>query len=365
MQQQTQPQYSFSALDIMAAAFSELQELAAECRIDWHRLQSQLPEPGCPIQGKQVPVLQQKDAYRCFFVWHVNKTTRGQEYPIVVFFTHATGGIQINFNGYVWLTSNQDLAAHWARIGSADQHIPKLIAKADHRYSQKDSSKRFDSARALYESLGECTPDNAYLNHKVPDWKSFSSRDLGIRQGTDKLGNYIMVPLQNHANGVTGFQKIYDRDLPFTQGDKWTIGRKKGSWFAIQGRPSPLVITEGLTTGLSIHMASRASVLVAIDAGNLLEVVKAWPDTSLVIAADNDYRESKGINPGMAYAKKAASNRKNVRVILPMFGQASAGKFFSDFNDLHNIVGTKRFQEMMQKPLSMRAKHEAFTFVRV
>jgi len=362
---QTHSQRYYSVYDILAAAFSELQELAAECRIDWPNLQFQLPEPSCPIKGKQVPVLQNKDAHRCFFVWHKYTNRWGQEYPVVVFFTHAQGNKKHVFNGNAWLYSHQSHVKNWVQQNNAENTIPKIASAPYGKNSTAESYARMEPARALYTSLPEVTPDNAYLHHKVPDWKSFAGRELGVRQGSDKLGNFIMVPLENHLEGIIGFQKIYDRKLAFAKGNKWTIGRKKGAWFGIQGRPGPLIVTEGLTTGLSIHVGSRASVLVAFDAGNLIEVVKAWPKVPLIIAADNDHRKDSASNVGLASALKAAAIRNEIRIIIPSFGSAHLGKHVSDFNDLHQIVGTKRFQEMLQKPLSSGAGNERYTVIRL
>ncbi|PHM42642.1 AAA family ATPase [Xenorhabdus szentirmaii] len=87
---------------------------------------------------------------------------------------------------------------------------------------------------------------------------------------------------------------------------------------ALEAHPDTVIITEGYTTALTVNQLYKGSVLVALDAGNLfcvaLSVRGRWPDTKIIIAADNDWYhpgelDKNGkpkVNTGKSSAEKAA-----------------------------------------------------------
>ena len=72
---------------------------------------------------------------------------------------------------------------------------------------------------------------------------------------------------------------------------------------------APVILCEGFATGASLFDAFHRPVLVAFDAGNLLEVAKAYraryPHNQIDLCADND--RSKAINTGVNAANAVAA----------------------------------------------------------
>lgn len=105
---------------------------------------------------------------------------------------------------------------------------------------------------------------------------------------------------------------------------------------------APILICEGLATGLTIRMAlgRRLPVFVALDAGNLLPVAtivrQIYPDAYLLFCADDDFL-TRG-NPGQAAAWKAAGALGNADMVYPIF-QGQRETKLTDFNDLHVTEG--------------------------
>lgn len=144
----------------------------------------------------------------------------------------------------------------------------------------------------------------------------------------------LIVPLRD-IEGV-----IWTLEFISPAGEKRFLpnGAKRGHYFAI-GKPSEkIIICEGYATGASLYEATGDAVAVAFDASNLLAVAKAlrakYPDTALLIAADND-QWTEG-NPGTTRGREAAQAVK-AGLVWPQF-KDTEGKP-TDFNDLHQREG--------------------------
>ncbi|MBD2822625.1 DUF927 domain-containing protein [Xenorhabdus sp. 42] len=91
---------------------------------------------------------------------------------------------------------------------------------------------------------------------------------------------------------VTGAQII----KPNGEKKLLTGSQKKGAFIALsalEDNPDTVIITEGYATALTASQLCEEAVLAALDAGNLISVAqsvrKRWPDTKIIIAADNDW----------------------------------------------------------------------------
>ena len=151
----------------------------------------------------------------------------------------------------------------------------------------------------------------------------------GIRQD----GETLLVPLRDTAGKLHSLQTITP------DGQKRFRGRMKGCYHAMGKPAGHLVIAEGYATGATIHEATGWPVAVAFNAGNVGPVAaalhKAYPDLTLVIAADDD-RLTPG-NPGTTAAKQAALAVGGF-VVLPQFPAGRPDKA-TDFNDLAALIG--------------------------
>ncbi|MCQ2444406.1 MAG: toprim domain-containing protein [Mailhella sp.] len=203
------------------------------------------------------------------------------------------------------------------------QEIEKQKAEARQRHDAELLAAA-DKAAYLMKKSAPCRR-HPYLRRK----KVAPVPNLGIgRNGT------LLVPMFDPA-GRTASVQFIDRD-----GNKRFLrgGAKKGCYFPIHGNPSgPLLIAEGLATGISLFMSTGYSVVVAFDAGNLLPVGKVmrhrYPSRQIIFAADNDVEsvDAKGqpFNTGVVKAR-AAADAVGGKVAIP---PAIDGKS-TDFNDL-------------------------------
>ena len=150
----------------------------------------------------------------------------------------------------------------------------------------------------------------------------------------------LVIPVFSTDNKLHGLQRIN------TNGRKKFLAgtRKKGHFFSITGNET-FIICEGFSTGVSLHKATGAGVVVAFDAGNLLPVArkisKKVDPQNILIAGDNDLSNGKNIGAEMA---ENAGRDIGCRVMLPRF-QSPNGKKTTDFNDLHRIEGLDAVKE--------------------
>jgi putative DNA primase/helicase len=95
-----------------------------------------------------------------------------------------------------------------------------------------------------------------------------------------------------------------------------------------------ICIAEGFATGATIYEAIGCPVAVAFNAGNLGPVARVlreeYPDLTLIVCADDDYR-TEG-NPGLTKAKEAAA-AVGGRLAIPDFGDPRPDGA-TDFNDM-------------------------------
>lgn len=158
-------------------------------------------------------------------------------------------------------------------------------------------------------------------------------------------GQLLVIPMHDAAGELRSLQFI--TAIKTEQGDKrpLTGGEKQGFMCFIGAANTAalgavVIVCEGFATGASIHEATGRPVAVAFDAGNLEPVCKAlrkaWPNTALIVAADDDHLTDG--NPGQTKAKASALAVGSV-VVLPRFPAGRPEKA-TDFNDLHMIDAT-------------------------
>ena len=134
-----------------------------------------------------------------------------------------------------------------------------------------------------------------------------------------QFDGHLIVPVLGENGEFNGLQRIYaDGQKKFFNGT-----RKKGSFFSISGNGTH-IICEGFATGVSLHLSTGASIVVAFDDGNLLHVARAiskkvGPE-NIIIAGDNDaWKLMKGKRNGGAETAREAAREIGARVMLPEF----------------------------------------------
>ncbi len=170
-------------------------------------------------------------------------------------------------------------------------------------------------ATAIWERAAPCL-DHAYLTRK-------GVKTYALKQ----IDGSVVIPLRDGL-------KIHSLQYIGIDGVKNFLfgGRIKGCYFSV-GKPDSIIyIAEGYATAASIHEATGCAVVVAFNAGNLLEVAKTirakYPDIKLVICADDDL-SGVGISKANEAAKQVGAS-----VVMPDFGNDRPSKA-TDFNDLH------------------------------
>lgn len=213
--------------------------------------------------------------------------------------------------------------------------LQKELAKVEEaRAKKKDREQRAAAvlAQELWDKAGPAKPDHAYLVKKK----------IGAG-GLKQLEHELVIPIVN-GDSLVSLQFIDEKGLKrFLAG-----GRLKGSYHIIPGDTSlPTHIVEGWSTGMSVHLATNAVVVVAMNTAGMVSYAEAQEPgygVPLVIAADNDSATKR--NPGITAANKASKilQSKGYRVIIrsPNF-PANSG--LTDWNDIHVNYGLNAVTE--------------------
>ena len=212
--------------------------------------------------------------------------------------------------------------------------------KADKQARQAEQARRWTEGAAKAQSIldeADLCLGNPYLETK------------GVKPcnglKVDKQSR-LLVPIL----GVDGKPQSLQTVTP--DGIKRFLGGGKmaGGYFPIgAAKDGPLLICEGLATGLSLHQATNYTTLVAFNAGNLRAVAQTarqrYPDRSLIVCADDD-RQTEG-NPGRTKAT-AAAQATGGKLAMPVFNDGQAG---TDFNDLHQTEGLEAVKAQIESAM--------------
>jgi len=198
-------------------------------------------------------------------------------------------------------------------------------------------------ARHYLKGLAPATEENPYLIKK------------GVKpcSGLRADGADLVVPVIG-SDGPISYQLIAPKG-----GKKFASGCPvAGGYFAIRGNDGPLLVAEGLATGLSLHGATGLTVLCAFSAGNLEAVARTARDwcaeRRIIVCADNDNKTEArtGTNPGIKAATDAARAVDGLLAIPQQGG---------DWNDVHQQWGleaVKKGVETARPEESSRAAND-------
>ncbi|PHM40107.1 DNA primase [Xenorhabdus mauleonii] len=147
-----------------------------------------------------------------------------------------------------------------------------------------------------------------------------------------------------------------------------TGSQKKGAFItlsALAESPDAVIITEGYATALTVNQLCNGTILAALDAGNLLSVAQSvrerWPDTKIIIAADNDWHHSgeldkngkPKVNTGKISAEKAAIAVNGWLTLPPTEHKAD----WDDYRQQHGVETAKlAFAQGLYQPAPITKK---------
>lgn len=146
----------------------------------------------------------------------------------------------------------------------------------------------------------------------------------------------LIVPLYNEANELVNVQLIRE------DGTKRYLagGQKAEAYHRIDGG-GLVAVTEGYATGLSVHLATGATVYCAMDGGNLLNVAKIarrqHPTAEIIVCGDHDLDEAGQRNEITQRQTEEAAIAVEAVVALPPIP--------GDWNDYHQAHGLTKTQE--------------------
>ena len=250
-----------------------------------------------------------------------------------------------------------------------DEARAEREARRDARYTERAAV-----AQRIWSNAQPADEDHPYLLQKgVTPCGGIRQDNIRLEEWFDDpervgvMPRCLLIPVMSQAGQIQSLEAITP------QGQKYFLaGAKKAEGYAFiprmtEGDDNAIYITEGWSTGASIHLATRAAVVIAFDSGNLGHVARLmadfYPNKALAIAGDND-RKDDGTNPGRS-AAEAASQASGATVMLPTFRDDEPGSDWNDYHALHGIdalrdavdVDSAREQLAMQDLLnSFKAK---------
>ena len=247
------------------------------------------------------------------------------------------GGFENHRDGRGWQNWRADVGR---RLSPAEERDLQARVNAQRKQREQDQAARLaetkDRATAIWEASARTVNAHPYLIAKHID--AHRARIFGgeLTVGGMNCAGALVVPMRDPSGAVCQIQFIAPSgDKRFLPGPK-----PPGLYFSI-GAPTKTVvcITEGFSTGASIHAATGYAVAVAFDCGNLEAVARVirrnLPDAKIVICADDDYQTA--LNPGMTKATAAARGISGA-LAIPDFG-ANRPDGATDFNDIARLSG--------------------------
>jgi phage/plasmid primase-like uncharacterized protein len=223
------------------------------------------------------------------------------------------------------------------RLGSVRSATQTPVV--DQRKDESQEHRHLNAAKRIRGILTyaiPANPDHPYLVAK------------GIRpNGALQYKGSLLLPLVDFDGAVWSAQ--------FIQAD----GRKANSkqsrrgktFFQLPGATDLIFVTEGFSTGATVHEATGYSVYCAMGLSNVrwltTELVQRFGSERVVIAADNDAHQAN--NPGLTVACQIADDLQ-VRVVWPDATEGSK----TDWNDYHRKHGQSAVSAAITQQLTHR-----------
>lgn len=265
----------------------------------------------------------------------------------------------------LWEISTSNGLMIVGRVGDWKLGINEKVSQRGVRalpQAERDEIKRrMEEAKAQQQALAERRADNA-AKRAARTWAKLSSTGTSDYLTRKRVKGYgakyssrgsLVLCLRDFKGFVHGLQAI----KPDGEKRFWPPGVAKKKRFHLIGDLNPatavVVVCEGFATGASIHEATGIPVLVAFDAGNLVEVCAQlrwfFPKTRVVVAADDDYA-TEG-NPGLSKGDTAAKRCKGA-VAFPVFKDRPENTKWTDFNDLHLAEGLEAVKQIIDQAVN-------------
>ena len=207
------------------------------------------------------------------------------------------------------------------------------VEKAQAAYREWDSLKLVKDASAYLERKG------LYRLEKEVGHRQEVGSFLGARIIHEDRDVVLKIPMRDLEGRIWGLQTIA------SNGSKTFIdGQKISESCLIMGELNPkdvVYVSEGFSTGATVHLSTRKTVIVAFGAGNFdslsCALRRRYPRLKIVLLPDNDTHKLGGdfrpLETGYK-AARAACSRSASSLVLPSFPH-SENPTATDWNDLY------------------------------
>ncbi|ANG62227.1 hypothetical protein A8C75_06790 [Marinobacterium aestuarii] len=330
-------------LAILHRACDHICTLAAEVGIDGSRLLQCLPAPGQMAKGNSVPVIEPRYRGTCSALLYINRTSTGRLWPFLRLHTFKDGGQERTFNGLRWQCTNANSQTPMSRVA--------LRATRDPALENARRLQRHGHFERQYCAAPHLGPDHPWLAQRLTglaDTALLSRLPVRCPQP-----GQLLIPFGNPHQGYTGFHQITfsphgDRKRHFVR----EAGLMSGSFIRIQPKPEatariPVLICEGLATGLTLALVWPGEVRVALSAHNLAAVRRNTPGP-VIFCHDNDIWKPRVGNVGKHCAQSA--RQPGDRLCYPTFSRETLARARpTDFNDLLRLEGFSALHSTLER----------------
>ncbi|WP_447831847.1 DUF927 domain-containing protein [Aeromonas salmonicida] len=217
-------------------------------------------------------------------------------------------------------------------------------AEQEGRLVERKHKKAARRAASIMADCGQGHP--SYLERKGLGARLCAVNKTLIRIGREVFSpGCAVVPLENEAKQLVNVQLIRgDGVRHYLVG-----GQKQQAYHRIHGGEL-VTITEGYATGLSVHLATGATVYCAMDGGNLLNVAKIarrqHPTALIIIGGDHDLNEAGQRNESTQRQTEGAALAVGAVIALPPIQ--------GDWNDYHQAHGLTKTQEAIMSACAIQ-----------
>lgn len=222
-----------------------------------------------------------------------------------------------------------------------------ILAEQGRKEIERRQQKAAEISLKVWQDAEPVPLDHPYLITKgiAPHEARFEAKTGALLIDLiDRNGNHVSI------QRIKDKSQLQSEDEPSKRLFKY--GQKKGCCHVIEGTADRVFICEGFATGATINELTGNKVLVAIDSGNLLAVARItrekYPDWKnpkpIHIAADNDHRKAKEIDPKTGKPKKNVGLEKGKEAAEAIGADLvyPEGIEGTDFNDMRAELGEDR-----------------------